>query len=70
MAKDTASLQYAKAVERVQQELVKQVFDLQKQGLSKNEILLVLQGLDMEDIILNKLNLNADIDRLMTVRMK
>ncbi len=65
MAKDTASLQYAKAVERVQQELVKQVFDLQKQGLSKNEILLVLQGLDMEDIILNKLNLNADIDRLM-----
>jgi len=65
VAKDTASLQYAKAVERVQQELVKQVFDLQKQGLSKNEILLVLQGLDMEDIILNKLNLNADIDRLM-----
>ena len=65
MAKDTASLQYAKSIERVQQELVKQVFDLQKQGLSKNEILLVLQGLDMEDIILNKLNLNADIDRLM-----
>lgn len=65
MAKDTASLQYARSIERVQQELVKQVFDLQKQGLSKNEILLVLQGLDMEDIILNKLNLNADIDRLM-----
>ena len=65
VAKDTASLHYAKAGERVQQELVKQVFDLQKQGLSKNEILLVLQGLDMEDIILNKLNLNADIDRLM-----
>ena len=52
MAKDTASLQYARSIERVQQELVKQVFDLQKQGLSKNEILLVLQGLDMEDIIL------------------
>ena len=65
MAKDTASLEYARSIERVQQELVKQVFDLQKQGLSKNEILLVLQGLDMEDIILNKLNLNADIDRLM-----
>ena len=65
MAKDTASLQYARSIERVQQELVKQVFDLQKQGLSKNEILLVLQGLDMEDIILNKLNLNADIDKLM-----
>ena len=63
MAKDTASLQYAKAVERVQQELVKQVFDLQKQGHSKNEILLVLQGLDMEDSILNKLNTNADRDR-------
>ena len=65
MAKETASLEYAKAVERVQKELVEQIFDLQKQGLSKNEILLVLQGLDMEDIILNKLNLNADIDRLM-----
>jgi len=65
VAKDTASLQYARSIERVQQELVKQVFDLQKQGLSKNEILLVLQGLDMEDIILNKLNLNADIDKLM-----
>ena len=57
--------QFAKAIERVQKELVKQVFDLQKQGLTKNEILLVLQGLDMEDVILNKLNLQADIDRLM-----
>ena len=65
MAKETASLEYAKAVERVQKELVEQIFDLQKQGLSKNEILLVLQGLDMEDIILNQLNLNADIDKLM-----
>ena len=65
MAKETASLQYAKAVERVQKELVGQIFDLQKQGLSKNEILLVLQGLDMEDIILNQLKLNADIDKLM-----
>ena len=57
--------QFAKAIERVQKELVKQVFDLQKQGLTKNEILLVLQGLDMEDVILNKLNLQADIDKLM-----
>ena len=65
MAKEKASLEYAKAVERVQKELVKQIFDLQKQGLSKNEILLVLQGLDMEDIILNQLKLNADIDKLM-----
>ena len=65
MAKETASLQYAKAVERVQKELVEQIFDLQKQGLTKNEILLVLQGLDMEDVILNQLNLNADIDKLM-----
>ena len=65
MAKESASLEYARAVERVQKELVEQVFDLQRQGLSKNEILLVLQGLDMEDVILNQLNLNADIDKLM-----
>ena len=65
MAKETASLEYAKAVERVQKELVEQIFDLQKQGLSKNEIQHELQGLDMEDIILNQLNLNADIDKLM-----
>ena len=57
--------QFAKAIERVQRELVAQVFDLKGQGLSKDEILLVLQSLDMEDIILNKLNLQADIDRLM-----
>ena len=57
--------QFAKAIERVQRELVAQVFDLKGQGLSKDEILLVLQSLDMEDIILNKLNLQTDIDRLM-----
>ena len=46
--------QFAKAIERVQRELVAQVFDLKGQGLSKDEILLVLQSLDMEDIIFKK----------------
>lgn len=65
MAKDKAAQEFAKAVERVQQELAGQILDLRNQGLTKNEILLVLESLNMEDIILNKLNLQADIDNLM-----
>lgn len=65
MAKDQESRIFGKALERVQQELASQILDLREQGLTKQEILLVLESLDMEDIILNQLGLSADIDRLM-----
>ena len=63
--KDNAAIQFSKAVERVQRELVNQILDLKNQGYTKDEMLLILQALDMEDMILNRLNLNADIDKLM-----
>ena len=63
--KDNAAIQFSKAVEKVQRELVNQILDLKNQGYTKNEMLLILQALDMEDMILNRLNLNADIDKLM-----
>ena len=65
MAKEQASQVFGKAIERVQLELANQILDLKEQGLTKQEILLVLESLDMEDIVLNQLGLNADIDRLM-----
>ena len=65
MAKDKASQDFARAIERVQTELVSQIFDLRDQGLTRNEIVLVLQTLDMEDIILNQLGLSSDLDNLM-----
>ena len=63
--KDNAALEFSIAVQRVQGELVSQILDLRDEGLTRQEILLVLQSLDMEDMILNRLNLNADIDNLM-----
>ena len=63
--KDNAAKEFAIAVQRVQEELVDQILDLRNQGFTRQEILLVLQSLDMEDMILNRLNLNADIDNLM-----
>jgi len=63
--KDNAAKEFAIAVQRVQGELVSQILDLRNEGLTRQEILLVLQSLDMEDMILNRLNLNADIDNLM-----
>ena len=63
--KDNAAKEFAMAVQRVQGELVSQILDLRNEGLTRQEILLVLQSLDMEDMILNRLNLNADIDNLM-----
>ena len=65
MAKDKAAQDFARAIERVQTELVSQIFDLRNQGLTRSEIVLVLQTLDMEDVIMNQLNLRADLDRLM-----
>ena len=63
--KDNAAIQFSKAVEKVQRELVNQILDLKNQGYTKNEMLLILQALDMEDMILNRLKLNASIDKLM-----
>ena len=63
--KDKASMEFAKAITRVQEELVSQVMALRNQGLSRNEILLVLESLDMEVLVLDKLGLQADIDSLM-----
>ena len=65
MAKDKASQDFARAIQRVQTELVSQIFDLRNQGLTRDEIVLVLQTLDMEDVILNQLNLRSDLDNLM-----
>ena len=65
MAKETAAQDFARAIQRVQSELVGQIFDLRNQGLTRQEILLVLETLDMEDIILNRLNLRVDLDNLM-----
>ena len=65
MDKDKASQVFGQALQRVQEELANQILDLREQGLTKQEILLVLESLDMEDIILNQLGLSADIDRLM-----
>ena len=63
--KDKASMEFAKAITKVQEELVSQVMELRNQGLSRNEILLVLESLDMEVLVLDKLGLQADIDNLM-----
>ena len=63
--KDNAAKEFALAVQRVQEELVTQILDLRNQGYTRQEILLVLQSLDMEDMILTRLNLSADIDNLM-----
>ena len=63
--KDKAAKEFAIAVQRVQEELVTQILDLRNQGFTRQEILLVLQSLDMEDMILTRLNLSADIDNLM-----
>ena len=65
MAKDKAAQDFARAIQRVQTELVSQIFDLRNQGLTRDEIVLVLQTLDMEDLILNQLNLRSDLDNLM-----
>ena len=65
MAKEQASKAFAKALNRVQQELAEQILDLRNQNLTRAEILMVLESLDMEDIMLNQLGLQADIDRLM-----
>jgi len=65
LAKEKAAQDFAKAIQRIQSELVGQIFDLRNQGLTRQEILLVLQTLDMEDVILNQLNLRADLDKLM-----
>ena len=65
MAKDKASQDFARAIQRVQTELVSQIFDLRNQGLTRSEIVLVLQTLDMEDVIMNRLGLSSDLDNLM-----
>ncbi len=65
MAKEKASQDFARAIQRVQTELVSQIFDLRTQGMTRSEIVLVLQTLDMEDLILNQLNLRSDLDNLM-----
>ena len=65
MAKDKAAQDFARAIERVQSELVSQIFDLRNQGLTRDEIVLVLQTLDMEDVIMNQLGLSSDLDNLM-----
>tara|TARA_R110000796_G_scaffold159912_1_gene276704 strand:- start:509 stop:1291 length:783 start_codon:yes stop_codon:yes gene_type:complete len=65
LAKEKASQDFARAIQRVQTELVSQIFDLRTQGMTRSEIVLVLQTLDMEDLILNQLNLRSDLDNLM-----
>lgn len=65
MAKDKASQDFARAIQRVQTELVSQIFDLRNQGLTRSEIVLVLQTLDMEDLIMDRLGLSSDLDNLM-----
>ena len=65
MAKEKASQDFARAIQRVQTELVSQIFDLRTQGMTRSEIVLVLQTLDMEDLILYQLNLRSDLDNLM-----
>ena len=65
MAKEKAAQDFARAIERVQTELVSQIFDLRNQGLTRDEIVLVLQTLDMEDVIMNQLGLSSDLDNLM-----
>jgi len=65
LAKDKASQDFARAIQRVQTELVSQIFDLRNQGLTRSEIVLVLQTLDMEDLIMDRLGLSSDLDNLM-----
>ena len=65
MAKEKAAQDFARAIERVQTELVSQIFDLRNQGLTRSEIVLVLQTLDMEDLIMDRLGLSSDLDNLM-----
>ena len=65
MAKEKASQDFARAIQRVQTELVSQIFDLRNQGLTRSEIVLVLQTLDMEDLIMDRLGLSSDLDNLM-----
>ena len=65
MAKDKAAQDFARAIQRVQAELVSQIFDLRNQGLTRSEIVLVLQTLDMEDLIMDRLGLSSDLDNLM-----
>jgi len=62
---DKSSIAFGKAIERVELELVAQVVDLHKQGLTKNQIVQTLQAIDMEKYILIDLGLQADIDALM-----
>jgi len=68
--KDIASQGFAEAIKNMQEIVVSQIMDLRKQGLSRDEILLVLQSLDMEDLILNQLGFQTDIDELMSVYEK
>lgn len=68
--KDIASQGFAEAIKNMQELVVSQIMDLHKQGLAREEILLVLQSLDMEDLILNQLGFQADIDELMLVYEK
>jgi hypothetical protein len=65
LAKEKASQDFARAIQRVQTELVSQIFDLRTQGMTRSEIVLVLQTLDMEDVIMNQLGLSSDLDNLM-----
>ena len=43
MDKDKASQVFGQALQRVQEELANQILDLREQGLTKQEILLVLE---------------------------
>lgn len=61
---DPAS-QFAQAVKSVQESLVTHILDLRKQGATTQEILLILQSMDMQEVILDQLGLQADIDGLM-----
>lgn len=68
--KDIASKGFADSIKKMQELLVSNIMDLRKQGMAREEILLVLQALDMEDLILNQLGFQADIDELMSVYEK
>ena len=59
-----AAKEFARAIERVQRNVVNAIVSLTERGLTKEEILLSLASTDMEDLILNKLGLQTDIDNL------
>ncbi len=57
--------QFSKAIKSVQESLVTSILDLRKQGATTQEILLIMQAMDMQEVILVQLGLQADIDGLM-----